>query len=200
MVGHAPHFLHGGARGTATAVQPASRSIRSRSSLPAGGPGTSAGSRAHVSLSRTKATAPPPRCRIFATTVACSSSRSPKNATSSPSFPPRSMSYARDRLVSSEWSITARVSIIRPAASAVPWLAPAKPSAPSPGTASPLPVSSRTEKPRSSMCTSTDAAPDTAHSKAESGPAPSKATTRVSSSTVQRARCGCSSRRTISSP
>lgn len=72
----------------------------------------------------------------------------------------------------SEWSITARVSIIRPAASADSWLAPANPSAPSPGTELPVSVSSRTEKPRSSMCTSTDAAPPTAHSNAESGPAP----------------------------
>lgn len=75
---------------------------------------------------------------------------------------------------------------------------PPKPS--DPGTVLPVSVSSRTEYPRSSMCIATDAAPDTAHSKAESGPAPKYATARVSSSTVHRARCGCSSRRTISSP
>lgn len=96
--------------------------------------------------------------------------------------------------------MTASVSIISPAASADSGLAPAKPSAPSPGTELPVSVNSRTEKPRSSMCTSVDAAPETAHSNAESGPAPSKATPRVSSSTVQRERCGCSSRRTINSP
>lgn len=187
-------------RGTVRAVQPASRSIRSRSPCWSNGPGTSLGSRIQARLSSTKATAPPLRWRILAATAACSSSRSPKKATRSPSFPPRSTSYALDRPVPSEWSITARVSIISPAASAVSWLAPAKPSAPSPGTELPLSVSSRTEKPRSSMCTSTDAAPETAHSKAESGPAPSKAMPRVSSSTVQRERWGCSSRRTISSP
>ncbi|GAA3493173.1 hypothetical protein GCM10019016_002720 [Streptomyces prasinosporus] len=64
------------------------------------------------------------------------------------------------------------MSIISPAASADSWCTPANPSEPSPGTAAPVSVSSRTEKPRSSMCTSTEAAPDTAHSNAESGPAP----------------------------
>lgn len=68
--------------------------------------------------------------------------------------------------------MTASVSIISPAASADCWLAPANPSEPSPGTELPSSVSSLTEKPRSSMCTSDDAVPETAHSKAESGPAP----------------------------
>lgn len=159
-------------RGTLRAVQPASRSIRSRSSPLSNAPGTSVGSRTQDPLSSTKATAPPLRCRILAATAACSSSRSPKKATSSPSLPPRMTSYARDRPVPSEWSITARVSIISPAASADSWLAPANPSAPSAGTELPVSVRSRTEKPRSSMWTSTDAVPDTAHSKGESGPAP----------------------------
>src|SRR5690606_6272199 len=160
-------------RGTPTAVQPASRNRRRVSPLPADGPGPPAGSRRQLSRSSTKARAPPLRCRIRAHTAACSSSRPPRNATSRPSLPPRSTSYARDRPAPSEWSTTARVSIISPAASADSWPAPANPSEPSPGTALPVSVSSRTEKPRSSMCTSTEAAPDTAHSKAESGPAPS---------------------------
>lgn len=100
----------------------------------------------------------------------------------------------------SEWSTTASVSIIIPAASADSWLAPANPSALSPGTELPVSVRRRTEKLRSSMCSSVDAVPETAHSKAESGPTPWKAMPRVSSSTVQRERWGCSSRRTISSP
>ncbi len=77
---------------------------------------------------------------------------------------------------------------------------PANPPAPSPGTELPVSVNRRTEKPRSSMCVRAEAAPDTAHSKAESGPAPAYARSRVSSRTVHLARCGCSSRRTISSP
>lgn len=68
--------------------------------------------------------------------------------------------------------MTARVSSISPAASAGSCPPEEKPPPASPGTEVPLSVSSRTENPCSSRWTRVEAAPDTAHSNAESGPAP----------------------------